>query len=725
MKSYTYTFKTFAIAAIALLCAGCAKELAVISGEGGTGPLVKGEMESPVALESGLPIRATASEGLAPLTFLGTVSDQCIGEVYMTPGAAFPDLFFLSPFVTRGLSRGDMYGLNVCTFVGMSADGSPIYSTPQHINPADTPWETHLAFGANPPTVKVASFGGKIYGFELKQANSADNLARTMKFRAYEYDPSSLSFSKTSIAVTLGDIPHNAAGFTLTPTSANNLTVCILTHDGMETYKTDRDGDDESLYDGAGFYEGLMLGARVFTSNVILSGTTMTCDGLTEGSGAGRDLLLSATDITSVKDKASGLDGYVAVSKLGTAKYMTAKKLKTSFYMQDSEGADLNVPICCAEVITVHAPDLSGNCLGIIASGEGCKYWYKFTGKLDSNKAPIFESGRPIMMKSGELFCGSLCVPDVVDWDGDGANDIVVGNSEGRLLFFKNTGSDESPQFSGTPEYLESDGQQICFRSGYYEIQSPYESCWGYLCPTVFDWNGDGLLDVVFSHNEGKYEVMLGCGTKTEPKLGPRQSICLDGMELYGLWRVRPAAFRSGNEVYLATVDGDNAIHLYRRVSDTSVEDLGKALLKNGRNITGHKANLGKRLGGEQGRMKLEFADWDGDGVTDLLLGHASGGCVPYPEVGFPYSVGGTMQCMWLRNVGTNDKMVFDTPVLLGFRGINYNIGSHSNVPTICPLGPSDESGRPNLLIGTESGKMYFFKRSDVSELTQYNYLFQ
>lgn len=679
--------------------------------------VTKGEPSG--TLESGLPLKAGLDGGLAPLTFLGTVNDTCIGEVYMDDGAEFPDLFFMSQYVTRGLSRGDQYGINMCRYEGMSEDGCPVYSAPVHINSADTPWATHLNFGANLPVIKVASFMGKIYGFELKQANSDDGTQRTMKFRAYEFNPETLSFSQTGANVNMGDIPHNAAGFTFRQTGNNTLRVCILTHDGMESYKTDRDGTDESLYDGAGFYEGLMLGARVFTSDVTMSanGTTLTSTGLTEGSVTGQDLLLSATDITSVTRKSSSVDGYVAISKLGTMKYLPAKKLRTCFHMSDTDGNDLEVPNCAGGVITV-TENGSEDALGIITSGEGCKYWFRLSGKMDANGAPIFNPCVPLMMRNGELFSGSLCVPSVADWDGDGALDIISGNSEGRLLFFKNYGSDAQPEF-GQPERLKSDGQEICFRSGYYEIQSPYESIWGYLCPTVFDWNGDGLPDVVFSHNEGKYEVMLNIGSRTTPELGRRRSLTLDGMELYGLWRVRPAVVRCGEKVYLATVDGDNEIHLYRKASDTSVEDLGKAVLKNGMNISGHRANLGRRLGGEQGRMKLEFADWDGDGTVDLLLGHASGGSVPFPSAGFPVSVGNNMQCMWLRNVGTNDNMVFDYPVLLGFRGGNYNIGSHSNVPVICPLG-----GGKNLLVGTESGKMYFFNRSDVTELTQYNYLF-
>ena len=97
------------------------------------------------------------------------------------------------------------------------------------------------------------------------------------------------------------------------------------------------------------------------------------------------------------------------------------------------------------------------------------------------------------------------------------------------------------PSF-GPYEFLTSNGEEICFRSGYYEVQGPLEAAWGYLCPIVVDWNGDGLLDVVFSGTDGNYEYMLNEGTATAPRLGKRQVLELDGLQLHGAWRCRPAA---------------------------------------------------------------------------------------------------------------------------------------------------------------------------------------
>ena len=67
------------------------------------------------------------------------------------------------------------------------------------------------------------------------------------------------------------------------------------------------------------------------------------------------------------------------------------------------------------------------------------------------------------------------------------------------------------------------------------------ESRWGYLSPTVVDWTGDGLPDIIMGDITGKYTLYVNKGTRTEPKLdGPQPFFC-EGLELHGMWRSRAA----------------------------------------------------------------------------------------------------------------------------------------------------------------------------------------
>ena len=50
--------------------------------------------------------------------------------------------------------------------------------------------------------------------------------------------------------------------------------------------------------------------------------------------------------------------------------------------------------------------------------------------------------------------------PEIVDYDGDGVRDLLSGNYGGNLLFRKNTGSNEKPEYA-KPVKLKRGGEDI------------------------------------------------------------------------------------------------------------------------------------------------------------------------------------------------------------------------------------------------------------------------
>jgi hypothetical protein len=45
---------------------------------------------------------------------------------------------------------------------------------------------------------------------------------------------------------------------------------------------------------------------------------------------------------------------------------------------------------------------------------------------------------------------GSYAAPMMVDWDSDGRQDLICGQFDfGRIRFYRNTGSDDAPEFDG------------------------------------------------------------------------------------------------------------------------------------------------------------------------------------------------------------------------------------------------------------------------------------
>ena len=658
--------------------------------KGGSGGTERHIVEGSAPVSGGI-LAATLDGGLAPLSFTKTISNHCVGCSYRA-GAAMPDLFFQCPTgVKAGNGIQSCLGLNLCEFREFAGDGSPVYSAPVAVG---APWDMDFT------KLRILRVGDRLLAFG----------AASSKIRVAEYDASARSFGNSwTSQISLTGLDRDIVAFDIIPGSGNTAELIILCYDITDSYKPDMDDVSESYYDSAGIYRGKMYYGRLYRADINLSSLTQqgTLSLISPESG----VALAPGGVAGFK---TGMDdGWLCVNKFGVLKFVPRRAPLTSEYVVGFHGEALSNPFVSGAVLAIR-PAGESNCNGIIVSGEGSPRWFKYDGT--TGKAPVFEDPKPLLMKSGDLYAGSLPVPTLADWDDDGALDIVTGNSEGRLLYFKNYGTDAAPAF-GQAEYLKSAGEEICFRAGYYEVQGPFEAAWGYLCPVVFDWNGDGLKDIVFSGNEGKFEVMLNEGRKGAPSLGRRQGIYADGLELYGMWRVRPALAKLGDRILVAIMDGDDALHLYEKAAGNNVKDLGKLCLSDGKFIYGHRETAANTLG-ERGREKLEFADWDGDGLLDLIIGTPLQASVPDPARGLPWSrTTRGLQTMWLKNVGSNENMIFAYPRQFLFRGQDFHIGTHANGPTVCMLG-NINGGLPNLLVSGECGKFFFFDRGDLTELS-------
>lgn len=650
-----------------------------------TPPVVTVAGKAPV---SGKPIASVADNGYAPLSFTKCISNSVLGAIYLS-SAEYPDLFVQNP---TGLasSYGGMCGLNLCRSNGCDSAGNLVYDAIEPI--ADYPWDLDEV------NVRIVKVGDKVYAFQMT----------TAKLRWAEFNEAGLSFGTAwQGSVNLTGITYAVSGFDVVPLSDGQLEVAFLRYDVL-SYKPEMDDVTDSYYDSMGVYKGELPYGDLFKFTLDLSASKVSA---ITPAGPSSKTIMAPQGVTHVKG--NGFEGYVLGNKFGTLKFVGSGTAVD--YIADDSGRTLTNRSAMSNLCTVSA-DKDKVYDDFITSGEGMLYLYRFTGRLNSDGTPIYSEGQPLLMSSGVLYPGSLSVPTVVDWDSDGKLDIVAGNSEGRLLFYKNYGSNGEPAF-GKPEYLKSCGREICFRAGYYEVQGPMEACWGYLCPNVIDWNGDGLLDVVFSSNEGKFEFMLNEGTEGNPRLGERQTIMLDGIELYGVWRCRPAVARIDGKINIMIMDDEDALHLYEKRTDNSVIDRGQVRLVTGDVITGYADFPDKTLG-YKGREKLELADWDGDGDFDLLIGTPLQSSFPSPELGLPWSRNPNrgIQTLYMENVGNNKDFRFAYPKQFQFRGADMRLGSHANSACVCPLG--DTSKGQNLLVGCESGHFYFFNRYDLTTFT-------
>ncbi|MBT3272928.1 MAG: VCBS repeat-containing protein [Spirochaetales bacterium] len=370
----------------------------------------------------------------------------------------------------------------------------------------------------------------------------------------------------------------------------------------------------------------------------------------------------------------------------------------------DTDGVIQRHPACRPSPVSY--PSVDGTASDLIVGGECVLQYYRSAGGKTSR--PVYDPPEPVLEKDGAINGGSLPVLNVVDWDGDGMPDIVAGNSEGRILFFQNLGSEGRPSFSpGVP--LEAGGEEIYVQPGYSEnVQGPGEARWGYTCPTVVDWNYDGLPDIVMSDCTARHTVFINRGTRSKPELEKGTPLYLDGLEIHGTWRVKPGVHDVDGQMAYVILDEDDELHLYWRIDNYNLRDGGKLLLEDGLAI---RANFLEA--GGTGRLKLNLVDWDGDGLIDLIIGTPRHGSVPNPDTGLPQSLGlPGSAVLFLKNTGTNTSPVFDYPRLLHYRGNPVFLGQHSCGPAPAFFRAGEP---PDLVVGRENGLFYYFSRSDIS----------
>lgn len=191
--------------------------------------------------------------------------------------------------------------------------------------------------------------------------------------------------------------------------------------------------------------------------------------------------------------------------------------------------------------------------------------------------------------------------PAFGDIDGDGDLDMLVGEQNGTLNLFENTGGSGPAVFTTAP---------VLNYMGINEGLNP--------TPILIDISGDGLLDLVFGEFLGNVNYYMNVGTSTSANLIPISWT-------WGDVDVRQMGWSTGYSVPFMWRDGDGLLQLAVASEQgplyhyNDIED----------HITAGSFNEVSTnfLSNDQGRRTtIAAADLEGDGELDFVIGNQRGG---------------------------------------------------------------------------------------------------
>lgn len=241
------------------------------------------------------------------------------------------------------------------------------------------------------------------------------------------------------------------------------------------------------------------------------------------------------------------------------------------------------------------------------------------------------------------IFSAPAAFPCVADFDHDGRRDLIGSDRYGtgaRVVWFRNIGTDASPAFSSRETYplQTADGK---------DISNPNRG-W-MLTPVLYDWDGDGLQDLLVGGWCRYLTFHKNIGTPARAVFAAGRTI-FDARVFPGLdYGRRDDTPYQGVFIEPCDWDGDGRIDLlcgsYMRGRIFFLRATGR----DGDGLPILAPPVALQAGGKEidflvhGRPSV--GDWDGDGDLDLISGQ-------YYNEASPARVTGAAGCYFFENIG-------------------------------------------------------------------------
>jgi uncharacterized protein (DUF2141 family) len=282
--------------------------------------------------------------------------------------------------------------------------------------------------------------------------------------------------------------------------------------------------------------------------------------------------------------------------------------LKSTFVQRSGSLNPLNnVAIGKYSAPTFADLDGDGDLDAFIGGYDGVIKYYQNTGSATS---PAFIQRSGTLNPFNDVDVGLFSTPSFADLDGDGDLDAFIGENDGIIHYFQNTGSATNPAFSEA--------------SGSLNPLNGVDIGW-YSTPTFADLDGDGDLDAFSGEMYGTIKYFKNTGSATSPAFS-EQTGTLNPLNLIDVGFFSTPFFVDldmDGDLDLFSGKGLGSIFYYQNTdsatSPTFTQRTGTLNPLNFVDVGGYSNPI--------------FADLDGDGDLDAFIGESEGTIQYYKNI--------------------------------------------------------------------------------------------
>jgi hypothetical protein len=345
--------------------------------------------------------------------------------------------------------------------------------------------------------------------------------------------------------------------------------------------------------------------------------------------------LVPATTATFIVPAAAGTGRVRLTTAAGTA--VSAARMGVTRASSSSNYGQLNTNATSATAAGAYSTpvaadlDKDGYLELLVGQGDGTMIDYEQTAL----NGAFSTTGTVITLFGGNttVDVGLYAKPTVSDLDGDGLQEIIVGEENGKVLIYE--------QHSSTgPNAFKMDAGTTLFANPYGVTTSGTPNAGSYARPSVGDIDNDGLIDIIVGSNNGylnRYEQLAATNTTTAGFSTATTIKLADGTTILDAGDV--------SKPLITDYDGDgkldmlvgNVVGNVQLYTQTAVNALTFKFVQN-LSTAGTAATVinmsgtGTNPSNSGGYAAPAVTDYDGDGLLDLFVGNGTGTVYRYEQ---------------------------------------------------------------------------------------------